>query len=537
MPKVEFTSTVGADDLAGLRVERRDLVREHKAGDDRWELEEGPFTHYHRSLEVEPLADGYRVTETTHYTLATPVWSILIRWPMSRALRSYDRRPRRRWWWPQEVVSARTATLVSSLCVISVMFGYLGVIIGQTIAFAAADFGSSDSAEANTLAAVRIGVLISVLLIHRADRIGRRPLILGFTTAAVLFTMVGALAPSLVWLGAAQTVARGLTTGLITLVVLAATEEVPAGVRAFSISLLTISAALGAGMVVWALPLDDLIDGGWRIIYLIPGIFLPLLWWLSPQLTETRRFKAATDHSAPAEIKWSRFALLGGSAFAGALFLSPASQLRNEYLSDDLGYSATDVSAFQLIIALPASTAVILAGLAADRMGRRKIGSIGLAIGVIMTAISFQFVGPTLWFAASAGVVFTGAAFPATRGYQTELFPTRARAKVGGLLDVVGVTGSAVGLITMGYLSERWDDLGSAIGVMVFAPILVAVAIATIYPETASTELEKFNPTDPNLKGSNLVPSDSTPPSVVPSGSEQDPAGLTELGDARSRLD
>ncbi len=458
----------------------------------------GPFTAYERSLTVRSIGGGHEVTETTEFTLAVPLWSVLVRPLMRRALAAIDRTPRRRWWWPKEVVSPTTSNLVATLCLVSVMTGYLGVLIGQTITFAAADFGAGDGEVANTLAGVRVGVLLSLLLIHRADRVGRRPLILGFATGAIVFAMAGALAPNLLALGAAQTISRGLTTGLITLVVLATTEEVPAGFRAFTISLVTIATALGAGMVVWFLPLNDLIDGGWRLVYLFPGFFLVPLWWIARYLPETRRFVAAVSHDAEAAVKWGRFALIGGAAFCTALFGSPASQLRNEYLRDDLGYTATTISLFQIVISAPAGTAILLAGLAADRFGRRGIGATGVAVGATMAALSYQFTGVGLWVTASISVVVGSAAVPAMRGYGTELFPTKARARVGGMLDVVGVTGSAVGLLAVGYLSERWDDLGSAIGVFVFAPLLVAVAILTLFPETASAELERFNPGDPD---------------------------------------
>ena len=288
-------------------------------------------------------------------------------------------------------------------------------------------------------------------------------------------------------------------------------------------------------MVVWFLPLNDLIQGGWRIVYLIPGVFLLPLWWISRYLPETRRFAAAASNEAPAVVNWARFALVGGAAFASAMFLSPASQLRNEYLRDDLSYSATTISLFQLVISAPAGLAIILAGLAADRVGRRWIGAIGVSVGAIMIALSFQFTGTGLWLAASAGIVFTAMAAPAMRGYGVELFPTRSRARVGGMLDVVDVAGSAVGLLAVGYLSERWDDLGLAIGVFVFAPILVGVAIIAFFPETAATELEHFNPSDPDLgssSGSNAGPG-TEPDRSNGSGSEQDPAGLGEVGDPR----
>jgi MFS family permease len=527
MPSVTTTHVVDRAGLAALSTARTDLVIEKPTGSgdpghdgaQSWVAERGPFRHYTRTLgppqpidQAGPEANGSRpagtddqrftVTERTSFTLAVPLWWPLIQPLMKRALRSPERTPRTRWWWPREVVAAQTTSLVGASCVISVMAGYLGVIIGQTITFAAQDFGNDDAAQANTLAAVRIGVLISILFLHRADRIGRRPLVLGFGAAAIGFTIVGALAPNLVMLGVAQTIARGLTTGLFTLLMLAVTEEVPGTARAFSVSIVAISAAIGGGMVLWILPVADLVSGGWRIIYVVPALFLPVLWWVGRHLPETRRFDAATTASPgdqpPATIDRRRLALLGFAAFAAAVYLSPASQLRNEFLRDDLGYSAGAISVFQLVISAPAGTALLVAGIAADRFGRRWIGAIGLGLGAVLSAWSYQLTGSGLWLVASGGVVLTGAAFPALRGYQTELFPTRARAKVGGLLDGIGVAGSAVGLVAVGYLSDRWDNLGQAIGVMVFAPVLVAILVIVLFPETASKELEVFNPLDPD---------------------------------------
>ena len=503
MTTVRRTHLVDDDGLAALRTPRRDLVREEPEADDAFGLVDGPFRSYHRTLQVEPGPGParYRVTEHTEFTLAIPLWGPVVRPLMRRALASTDRRARNRWWWPAEVVGRRTSELIGALCVISVMAGYLGVLIGQTITFAAADFGRTDSAQANTLAATRIGVLVSVLLIHRADRIGRRPLILGFATGAILFSVAGAAAPNMVALGATQTIGRGLTTGLITLIMLAATEEAPAGSRALAISLATITAALGAGMVVWVLPVAGAADGGWRVVYLVPLLFLPLLWWVARHLPETRRFDAAIEVGAPAAVNWWRFALIGGTAFAASIYLSPASQLRNEFLRDDRGYSAAGISLFQLVVSFPAGTVIVIAGRAADRLGRRRVGAVGIAGGAILSAVSYQVSGLAMWLTASAGVILAGAAFPATRGYQTELFPTRARARVGGLLDAVTVTGSAVGLVVVGYLAHHGGDLGDVIAVLAVFPVLVAVAILTLFPETAAAELEAFNPDDPTLDG------------------------------------
>lgn len=512
MALIERTTTVDEDGLEQLRSPRRDLLIERPDGPDRWGLEVGPFKSYERRLTVEELppeqpppgetsspSARYQVTERTEYKLALPLWWPYLWLPMRQGLIDTNRTPRRRWWWPKEVVSRETVTLIGHLGSIGMMAGYMGVLISQTITFASTEFEVDSDTQANTLAAVRIGVLLSFFFLGRADRTGRRPLALRFALAAIVFTAVGALSPNMLALGASQTVARGLTTGLLTLITLASTEEVPASSRALSISFMTLATGFGSALVVWVLPVADLFLGAWRVAYVLPLLFLPLLWWISQHLPETRRYRAAEAEQSPAPINWRRFALIGGSAFTAALYLSPASQLRNEFLRSDLDFSATDVSVFQLSISLPATVAVPIGGYIADRFGRRWFGAIALGLSVIFSALSYQTSGWMLWLTAGAGLSLAAATVPALRGYQIELFPTRARGKVGGMIDVVAVAGSAIGLVVVGQLSVRWDDLGSAVGVMVFAPLLVAILIVIAYPETAQKELEEFNPADPKI--------------------------------------
>lgn len=541
MTVVERTRIVTAAGLENLVASRNDVVRElaveqaGRGGGDNgygppsqawsqarthaWTMEAGPFDHYRRTLEVGPADDGtdrFRTVERTEFKFAVPLWWIYLLPLLKRAIAGVDRRPRRRFWWPREVVSAGTARMIGSIGTVGAMAGFMGVLIGQTITFAAQDFGAGDDDQANTLAAARVGVLLSLVLLRRADRTGRRPLILGFAAGAIGLTMATALAPNLFVFGATQTLARGLTTGLLTLITLACTEEVPASSRALAISFATLATGFGAAIVIWLLPLAELVDGGWRLIYLVPGLFVPLLWWLSRTMPETRRFVAADSISAPPTVSWRRFALVGVAAFASSLFLSPVSQLRNEFLRGDLGYSATQISAFQLLVSLPATASVPVGGILADRFGRRWVGALALAGSSIALAASYQMTGPGLWIASTIGMSLSAAAVPALRGYQTELFPTRARGRVGGLLDVVLVSGSALGLVVVGALSVRWDDLGQAIGVLVFGPLAVAVLVIAFFPETANRELEEFNPGDPRIGPNPAADTDRT--GIAPGG-------------------
>ncbi len=495
---VERTGTRAA--LAGHLEARRDLLVESETAPLTWRQQTGPFRSYERRVVISQ-TDGAEthLREETTFTLAMPIWSPLFNPLIKRALADPDRRPRPRWWWPKDVLPAPSAVLVSVLMVISIMAGYLGVVIGQTMTFAATEFGVDSSGQGRTFAAVRIGVLLSMLFIGRADRIGRRPLLIGFALGSIVLTAAGALSPNIVVLGATQAAARGLDTGLLTLLTLAATEEVPAGVRGIALSLMTMCSGLGAGMVVWILPVADLSIGSWRWLYVAPLLYLPVLWWCWRTMPETRRFRAASERAAPSIIDRRRFALLAVTAFCSALFLSPASQFQNQYLSDERGYTAAGISLFRILISTPVGLVILAAGVLADRRGRRPLGAIGLGVGVAMTLTSYFAEGAGLWLASLAGMWMLGAAYPALRGFQTELFPTRARAKVGGRLDVIAVSGSAVGLFIVGELATRWGSLGPALSVMVWGPAISVLLVVFAFPETASRELEHFNPDDPAL--------------------------------------
>jgi MFS family permease len=494
---------VDDDELADLRRCRQDLL--HEVTDDGWCFTQdvGPFRRYRRQLHATPVEDGSgrsEVREDIDFELAIPVWRPLFRPLMRHALRHPDRTPRGRWWWPREVVGQETTTLIGLLVVLAVIGGYLGTVISQTITFAAAQFDAGRTAQGNTLAAVRIGVVASVVVAGLADRFGRRPVIVATAAASAVLTAAGAFATDLWTLGAAQTAARGLATALATLLVIAATEEVPAAARALSVSLLTLGSALGSGMVLWVLPIADLDPDGWRVVYLVPLLGLPVLVWVHRRLPETRRFRAVRHEAGPVRIDRGRFALLAVAAFAAALFVSPASQFSNEFLREEREYSAAAISVFRLTTSTPAGLAVLLGGVIADRRGRRYLGAFGLLGGSVATALSYHSHGSALWLWALLGVWLAGAGVPALRVYQTELFPTRARGRVGGWLDLIAMSGSAVGLVTAGVLADRWGSLSPAITVLVVGPAVVAFLLLTRFPETRAVELEAMNPGDPQLR-------------------------------------
>lgn len=504
MPRVALRHRVDDAGLARLVAPRDGLIAEAPDGGGSWTVRSGPVRDYRRTLEVVRGDDGHHdVVEHIRFSLAVPFFAPLFALPVRATLAKESARiaagtaesETQPWWAPPDRLDRRAATVIALLSVLSLVGGYLGTLITQTITFAVERFDGDDADQSFVLAAVRVGVLLALVIAAASDRRGRRTLLLGTSLAAILLAATGALAPSLAWLGASQTIARGLSTALALLVGIVAAEELPAGSRAYGVSVMALAAGLGAGMCVWALPLADLGPDGWRLLYLIPLLALPLLVRVARLLPETRRF-AAHRHEAPAVVDRGRLGLLAVSGFLSSLFLAPASQFQNEFLRSERGFSAARISAFTLLTTTPAGIGVAVGGRLADVRGRRRVAAVGLVGGVCFTVVSFLVPGWPMWAASAIGSIVAAATVPALGVYGPELFPTSGRGRANGLITLVGVAGSSVGLLLVGQLSDRLDGIGPAISILAVGPLLLAVLVLTRYPETAHRELEELNPSD-----------------------------------------
>jgi MFS family permease len=338
-------------------------------------------------------------------------------------------------------------------------------------------------------------MLASLALVASADRHGRRKVIVVCIAAGCGLAGLVAVTPSLAWYTAVHTLVRSFSTALAILIAVVAAEEMPAGARAFAASVLSMSAALGAGICVMALPLADLGSGGWRLVFLLPLLALPAVPGLARRLPESRRF-VAPHRAARLTGHGRRLALLATSTFLVQLFIAPASQLQNEFLRDERGYSALGITLFTICTNTPAGIGVLAGARIADRRGRRVVGAVALLGGVAGAVLTFLSSGAWMWTASLLGGILAGATVPALGVYGPELFPTALRARANGILGVTGVIGAAVGLLVAGALSDALGGLGRALAVLSIGPMILAVLVLTRYPETAGLELETINPED-----------------------------------------
>lgn len=506
MQSVERTLALDDEQLESIRRPNDDLLREKADGEDRWVCDVGPYEHYVRTIEVAPDRDPdgrHVVTERVEFVLAIPIWGALFKGVVARTLRNREivvspERVEKKsvpWWSPPDMLDARASRMVARLSTLSMVSGYLGTVISQTITFAADQFDASKSAQGATLAAARTGVLLSLVLMVIADRRGRQRLLVFCTVGGIIAAGIGALSPNLVFLGTTQFFSRSFATALTLLIAVVAAEEMPKGARAYAASVIAMTGALGAGGAVILLPVADLDPNGWRIIYLAPLLVMPFYVRVASRVPESLRFVRPHARVTMAGHR-GRLALLGASTFFGVLFLAPATQFQNDFLRDDHGFTALGITIFTICTNTPAGIGIVVGGRLADLKGRRIVGAIGTFGGAVLLASAYHVSGPWLWLAWVSGSIVAAMTVPALAVYGPELFPTALRGRANGIITLTGVVGGAIGLSVAGRLGDHFGSLGPGLTMLAAGPMVVALLVLTLYPETAHMELEELNPED-----------------------------------------
>ncbi|NIR37687.1 MAG: MFS transporter, partial [Actinobacteria bacterium] len=266
VPTVVTRSLLTPEEAAQVLQPRDDVVLEEVRTPGTFGLIEGPFTAWERVVVTHETDAGVEVEQTVRFRSAMPglrrMFAPAIRKEAGRLPVGDHPWP---WWAPPERQNARVAQLIALLCGLALVAGYGAGVTTQTMTFAVDDFGMSDAAQGNALAAVRIGVLASLGLLVIADRRGRRNLVVFVSYAACLTTAAGAVVPNLYLLAGTQTLTRGLVTTASVLLVVVAAEEVGARSRAFAVSVLAMSGGAGAMLAVVLLPIADIAAWSWRL--------------------------------------------------------------------------------------------------------------------------------------------------------------------------------------------------------------------------------------------------------------------------------
>jgi putative MFS transporter len=443
-------------------------------------------------------------------------------WERRRGLRDVAERlgadlgPRRRPRWlppmrigPPVPFTERQAAHLTTVSAAMALASFGGSLFTQDLDYIGDAFHASDRRLGIALAVARVGVVVAVVAGIAADRVGRRRIFLASTVGVCIVSGVSALAPSLALFTVPQVVSRGLFNACLSLSTILVIEAAPERARAWAGGMLGLAASTGFALGVLLLPLSDLGRQAWRIHYALVFCGLALLPGMARRLGESPRFERVLtsdglSRSGAASMRrvvehryGRRFVVLALLTYALQVFTAPASQFGNRYLRHERGFSGFDITVFRTVTAgVTGLVGVLIGSRLAETKGRRSVALVCSVIAIVTTMVFYTTGGISLWVANTIGTVAGGMAVPAVASFGTELFPTDARGTANGLLTVVGVLGSATGLVLAGVLRDPLDSLGRSIAVLGVVPIVAVVALLHRLPEASGHELDELSPSE-----------------------------------------
>ncbi|GAA1749855.1 MFS transporter [Streptomonospora arabica] len=292
----------------------------------------------------------------------------------------------------------------------------------------------------------------AVLFGHFGDRIGRRRMLLitillmgGCTFVIGLLpthAAIGTAAPLLLMvLRLLQGLGIGGEFGGGALVAL---ENAPTGRRGVMGSVHQMGTpcgllvATGVFSLVQLLPEPDLHSWGWRVPFLLGGLFLAVAYYIRRNLSETEVFRGEADRPRPLPVlsllrEHPKNTLLAvGARMADAVTFNVINVFGIAYATTHLGLSgAMMLNGFTIAAAVEIATIPVI-GHISDRIGRRPVYMFGIAVCLVTAVAYFPLLatGNTLIVWATIVValaVGTGCMFAIQGTLFAEMFGTRTR--------------------------------------------------------------------------------------------------------------
>jgi putative MFS transporter len=308
-----------------------------------------------------------------------------------------------------------------------------------------------------------------------------------------------------------QFVARTFMVTEIGLAYVVLAEEMPAQLRGRANAFMIGSACVGG--IVASLAFGPMVASplGWRGLYLLGGVLLPLLPLYLRGLRETARFRALAGSRPPvsllAELAATRVVLrppyrrttLVASAlwFAANAWVGLTIFWFAYYAVNERGWEAASVGRAVLAASVFGLAGYPVAGALMDLVGRRVAAVLAFALGGAATLVCFTAQEAWLISAAFAAVLFMQPVSSIVGTLTSELFPTPVRATGNAVAShLVGRLGMVLSGFAVGQLSAGFaGSVGNAVALCTLVPLLAIPVVLLFVPETRGRALEEIGAT------------------------------------------
>lgn len=355
-------------------------------------------------------------------------------------------------------------------------------------AFAAATFG---------------GVLVgSACLSWLADRWGRRTTVTYALVSYVIATTVMAMQHTMIGVEVWRfTAGLGLGVQLVTIDSYVA-ELVPKAVRgrAFAINqAIQLSAVPLAALLSWLLvPRQPLGISGWRWVALVPLLGLPVAWWIRRVVPESPRWLTSQENVTTTrwrEIFSPRYRrrmimLVLLNVFQAVAFFGFSNWL--PALLASRGMTVVDSLQYGMYIALAYPLAPALCVVLADRF-ERKWQIVAAAAGSLTCGLAFaqqSRAGALVMWGVGLTVCNMVLSY-AYHAYQSELYPTRLRARAIGFAYSFSRLAAMVSGFAIAFLL-RASGTGAVFWFLACCLVIVMLSVGLLGPRTRGISLEEI---------------------------------------------
>jgi SHS family lactate transporter-like MFS transporter len=361
-------------------------------------------------------------------------------------------------------------------------------------------FGLTQATASDWLALLYLGALPALFLARRADRAGRRRMLLVSIAGCTIATAATAAAPTILTFALCQLAANAFLAldGSLSWTMLA--EELPASARGFGFGVLATASALGAGTAAlgWALLLSPF-GLSWRWLYAAAAPVLLVMAVMRRGLPESSRFTAAATAGRLAA-SWrslfrpphGRLLTLVCAAAALTALLTQASVFVIDFMQTQRHLSPSAANLILVGAGALAIPVLIWAGSISDRLGRKRIGCSFLALSLAGALWFFFLAHGALGLFLALAVTFVGqfGAWPTLSGFTTELFPTSHRALASSAAGIATVVGQLASFLLAALLIDATGSLARSVAVLAAGPLIALILVIVGFPETAGRELE-----------------------------------------------